>query len=83
MNANKMLAVTLLLLGILFVLMGGGIIYVMMMVSSALSNPLLAGAAPGAMSYVALGWVVGVLQFITGILAIVSAALFFGKDKKK
>ena len=43
MKTNKMLGVTLLLLGLLFVLTGGTFIYAMSAVSNALSNPLLGG----------------------------------------
>ena len=81
MKANKMLGVTLLLMGLLHVVMGGGTLYLLAALSQLFSNPLFAAAAAGLAPYMAIGWVLGILQLVTGIMAAITAVLLF-KEKK-
>jgi len=84
MNINKLAAASSILIGIVFIVIGAGMIYAMMQISSVLtlftSNPLM-GAVGTMMNnfmspYMIFGWIFGILAFIAGIVSIITGAAY-------
>ena len=81
MNANKIVGLTFLFIGIVFVVYGGLMIYALMFISSFMGA---LGAVPGASSItgslgpiITFSWIMAIITLVTGIFCIVSAVLHF------
>ena len=81
MNPNKVVGLTFLFMGIIFIVYGGLMIYGLMLVSS-FTGAL--GALPGGASItgsigtiITFSWIMAAITLITGILCIISAVLHF------
>ena len=80
-HANKIVGLTFLFIGIIFIIYGGLMIYGLMLVSSFIGalNAFPGGAAvTGSLDTIlTFSWVMAVITLITGILCIISAVLHF------
>ncbi len=89
-NLEKLVGISLLLIGVVFVLEAAILIYTLMIASSALSAAAgLAGAMGGGLSgslatlttIMNFLWIYAILRFITGIISIISGGLvLFSKE---
>ena len=81
MNANKIVGLTFLFIGIIFIVYGGLMIYGLMLFSSftgALSALPGGAAVTGSLGLImTFAWVMAVITLVTGILCIISAVLHF------
>jgi len=85
-NLEKLVGISLLLIGVVFVLEAAILIYTLMITSSALSAAAgLAGAMDGDLAGVPIImnflWIHAILRFLTGIISIISVGLvLFSKE---
>jgi len=81
MDINKLASISSILIGITFILWGAGIIYGLLLVSSTISAMSAIpgmGAAISSMfdPVLTFGWIFGIIAFISGILSVMTGAVY-------
>ena len=77
MDVNKIAAVSSILVGIVFILQSGGLIYILLQMSSAISAlaalPGAGEAVTGMISpYLTIGWLFAILTLVAGIVTFIA-----------